>query len=205
MKKFFKKAFMVLGIMGMGMGTTSCDNEVVNEIIKNIDWSALLGEMVGNLFNGGTTNVYQGKYTLQHLVSDGKGAYTLESEKLEFAGTGITVTKNRDNSINIVFPGTDGIGDAAMSEAVTVQNLQFVTDEKTGTVTNKVDLGDNSYIDGTLTINGVAYPASNLYINCTLTESQLVVTEASIYFGEKAEHAINVTFNGTLFVDQAAQ
>lgn len=203
MKKFFKKAFMVLGIMGMGLTTTSCDSEVVKEIIKNIDWSALLSEMVGNLFNGGTTNVYQGNYSLQHLVSDGKGAYTLESEKLEFAGTGVTVTKNRDNSINIILPGTDGIGDATMTD-VNVQNLQFVTDEKTGTVTNTVDLGENSYIDGTLTVGGKEYAASNLYIVCTLTEGQMVIKEASIYFGNNAEQAINVTFSGKI-VEEAAQ
>lgn len=199
MKKFFKKAFVVLGIMGMGLGTTSCDSE----ILQGLDWGALLTELLGNVFNGGNTNAYQGKYTLQHLVSDGKGAYTLESEKLEFAGTGIIVTKNRDNSVNILLPGTDGIGDATMSE-VSVQNLQFVTDEKSGTVTNKIDLGDNSYIDGTLTVGGKEYAASNLYIDCTLTEGQMVIKEASVYFGNNAEQAINVTFSGKI-VEEAAQ
>lgn len=194
MKKFFKKAFVVLGIMGMGLGTTSCDSE----ILQGLDWGALLTELLGNVFNGGNTNAYQGKYTLQHLVSDGKGAYMPDSEKLEFDGTTCTATLGRNNAVNLLLPGTDGIGDATMSD-VNVYNLEFVQDEKSGSVTNKVDLGNNSSIDGKVTVNGKEYVASNLYLDCTMTDSKLIIKQADIYFGENDEHVIRVTFlNGTI-------
>ncbi len=197
MKKFFKKAFVVLGIMTMGLTATSCE-----EVLANLDWATLLTQILGNVFNGGTTNSYQGTYTLQHLVADGKGAYTLESEKLEFKGTTCTATKGRNNAVNLLLPGTDGIGDATMTN-VNVYNLEFVKDEKNGTVTNKIDLGDNSSIDGKLEIGGKTYDASNLYIDCTMTEDKLIIKEASIYFGDNAEQAINITFNGTIVLDTA--
>lgn len=192
MKKFFKKAFLMLSIMGMGLTATSCE-----EVMGNLDWTTLLTEILGNVFNSGTTNVYQGNYTLQHLVSNGKGAYELESEKLGFQGTGITVTQTRNSTINMVLPGTDGIGEATMTD-VTVYNLEFVKDEKTGTMTNAIDLGDNSSIDGKVTVGGKEYAASNLYIKATITDSKLTITEASIYFGENLEHVINVTFAGNI-------
>ncbi len=192
MKKFFKKAFVMLSIMGMGLTATSCE-----EVLGNLDWTTLLTEILGNVFNNGTTNVYQGNYTLQHLVSNGKGAYELESEKLGFQGTGITVTQTRNSTINMVLPGTDGIGEATMTD-VTVYNLEFVKDEKTGTMTNAIDLGDNSSIDGKVTVDGKEYAASNLYIKATITDSKLTITEASIYFGENLEHVINVTFAGNI-------
>lgn len=192
MKKFFKKAFVMLSIMGMGLTATSCE-----EVLGNLDWTTLLTEILGNVFNNGTTNVYQGNYTLQHLVSNGKGAYELESEKLGFQGTGITVTQTRNSTINMVLPGTDGIGEATMTD-VTVYNLEFVKDEKTGTMTNAIDLGDNSSIDGKVTVGGKEYAASNLYIKAIITDSKLTITEASIYFGENLEHVINVTFAGNI-------
>lgn len=197
MKKFFKKTFVVLGIMGMGFTTTSCE-----EVLGNLDWATLLTEVLGNVFNGGNTNAYQGNYSLQHLVSDGKGAYRADSEKLEFQGATCTATLGRNNAVNLLLPGTDGIGDATMTD-VNVYNLEFVQDEKNGTVTNQVDLGDNSSIDGKLTVNGKEYAASNLYLECTLTENKLVIKTADIYFGDNGEHVIRVTFpNGTI-VQQA--
>lgn len=195
MKKFFKKAFVMLGIAGMGLGTTSCDSETIEALLP------VLTEIIGNVFNNGTTNVYQGTYSLQHLTTDGKGAYTLDSDKLVFNGTGITVTKTNQNMVNLVLPGTDGIGDATMTD-VTIGNLEFVTD-KSGAVTNQIDLGDNSTIDGTLTVGNKTYTASNLYIKCTLTADKLTITEASIYFGDNAEMAINVTFSGNIVTESA--
>lgn len=191
MKKFFKKAFVVLGIAGMGLTTTSCDSETLEALLP------ILTEVIGNVFNNGTTNVYQGTYSLQHLTSNGKGAYTQESEKLTFNGTSLTVTENtRTSTVNIVLPGTDGIGDATMSD-ITVSGLEFVKDSNGG-VTNQIDLGDNSTIDGTLTIGDKTYTASNLYIKSTLTAEKLVITEASIYFGDSYEQAVNVTFTGAI-------
>lgn len=193
MKKYFKKACVVLGIGAMSLGTTSCD-----EIMQTLDWTQLLTEVLSNVFNGGTTNAYQGNYTLQHLVSDGKGAYLADSEKLEFQGATCTATLGRNSMVNILMPGTDGIGDATMTD-VNVYNLEFVKNESTGQVTNKVDLGDNSSIDGTLTVGSKQYAASNLYLVCTMTDSKLIITQADIYFGDNGEHVIRATFpNGTI-------
>ena len=195
MKKFFKKAFVVLGIAGMGLTTTSCDE------VLNLDWGSLLSDIMNNVFTSSKTHAYQGSYTLQHLTSDGKGYYKAQSEVLTFSGATIEASKTGDYSISLVLPGTDGIGDATMSN-ITISGLEFVKDEENGQVTTKIDLGENSYIDGTLTIDGKTIEASNLFIDATITADKLVIGQASIYFGENAEEAINVTFNGNVVAEE---
>lgn len=197
MKRFCKKTLVGLSIAAMGLSTTSCGTDILNQL----DWGMLLTEIMSNVFNNGTTNVYRGDYSLQHLTKSGNTGYTYGSDKLEFEGTGITVTQTRNNTINITLPGTDGIGDATMTD-VTVYNLEFVTDENTGTVSNYIDLGTNSTIDGKLTIGGQTYDASNLYIKARLTNKNLIVSEASIYFGNDESQAINVTFSGEIVQQQ---
>ncbi len=196
MKRLCKKTLVGLSIAAMGLSTTSCATEILNQL----DWGTLLTQIMTNVFNNGTTNVYRGDYSLQHLPK-GQNGFVIGSEKLQFEGTGITVTQTRNNTINITLPGTDGIGNATMTD-VTVYNLEFTKNEDSGVMTNYIDLGTNSSIDGKLTVDGKQYDASNLYIKAYLTGSQLVISEASIYFGSDESQAINVTFSGQIVQQQ---
>lgn len=202
MKKFFKKAFVVLGIMGMGLGTASCGaEEIIGAIVEN-GGLTILQQLLGNIFNkGGQPNTYQGTYSLQHLVSDGKDGYTASSEKLTFDNTMCQATLGANNAVKITLPGTDGIGEAEMTQ-IDIYNLQFAKAENGNELTSVVELSDNSSIDGSLKIGDKTYAASNLYLKCNITESSFVISEASIYFGENEDQVINVTFNGTIYTPQ---
>ena len=172
--------------------TTSC--ETAKQVLANEQMQMLMKNVIVNMMGQrGTTYSYTGQGTQQQLTLKAGGTafqdYNETTKAAAFKGT-LPVTIN-NTTANITIP-TMKVGNGTIS-ALTISNMVLAQDNA-GT---KISVGDNSMIDGTYTVGGTAYKASNLYIDALITSQQLNVTLMSIYFGDKGEQVVNVTFNGT--------
>ena len=172
--------------------TTSC--ETAKQVLGNEQMQQLMKNVIVNMMGQrGTTYSYTGEGTQQQLTLKAGGTafqdYNETTKSAAFKGA-LPVTIN-NTTANITIP-TMKVGNGTIS-ALTISNMVLAQDNA-GT---KISVGDNSMIDGTYTVDGTAYKASNLYIDALITSQQLNVTLMSIYFGDKGEQVVNVTFNGT--------
>lgn len=190
MKKFFKKAFVCLSIMGMGLTTTSCDSETIATILQTF-LPNIIGMFQGN-FNNGTT--YTGTYTLQVL----KGNYQTEeyaaaTDLMKFEGTSCVV-QVQNGTASIQLPGTTIADGYVLSEEVQLGSLVASN--------GKIEVGDDGLTGtGSLTVNGNKLDIANAYVDATYTEQTFIVKQISLYFGD-GSYVVNVTFDGKVEIEE---
>lgn len=185
MKKFFTKVMVALCLMGGSMSFSSCDSDVVSEIV-----GALLPELIGDIWGGsGQTNNYVGNFSEQLLVKNGEG-YAAATETEAYEGTTLAASVNKKNQVSLTIPGHTNASETFTISDITISNLDL--DES-----GSLEVGDNSSISGSIKVGSKTYEASDAYIKCTITSSNLTVSTISIYFGDD-EYALNVTFSGAI-------
>lgn len=195
MKKFFKKATLVLGIMGMGLTTTSCGTEeIINGIINNGGLD-ILQQLLGNIFNNGTVNNYSGRATCQYLYGNMTDqGFDVEGQTKEQVVSGTVQATCKKNAVTITLPTmTVTEGDAkATIDGITIYDM--VLDEK-----GNLSIGENSTIAGTLLApDGETYNFYAPYFtSATISNSELKM-DVSLYFGEDCKRVMNVDFTGTI-------
>lgn len=184
MKKIFKKAIVCLGILSMGLTSTSCDSETITQII---------GALITNLLTQqpGTTYTFSGKGTNQLLIAskDSNTGYIAGGKESSFTGNvALTIAKN--NTCTLTLPAMAIDGGAKMSE-VTFSNLSMIA----GNENTKIDTNENSTGLGTLTVGNQTYELSNVYLETSAgaTNQKLNLATISIYFGENYEYVVNLT------------
>ena len=191
MKKTFKCVMIALAMLSAGTVITSCESD-----------DNFLSQIINMLFNTGETYTYQGTATSQIL----QGSTT---EDQGWRGNYINATNNNPTGISTIssmqtslecgqtakltIPAyTDG---KATTSTITIYNL-VMTASTDNSYTN-LSIGDNSTIDGTITVDRQTYTAANLYIEkATATSGQLAFT-GTIYFAnaDNTDYAIAINFS----------
>lgn len=190
MKKTFKYVMVALAMLSAGTVITSCEGE-----------DNFLSQIINLLFNTGETYTYQGKATsqiLQGSTVEGQGWRGKYINETNSNPTGISTISSMQVSLEcgqtakLTLPAyTDGKG---QTSTITIYNLAM-TASNDQTYTN-LSIGDNSTIDGTITVDGQTYTAANLYIeNATATSGQFAFT-GTIYFAnaDNTDYAIAINF-----------
>ena len=188
MRKIFRKAILSLCILSMGLVNVSCDSETITELI-----TILITNLVGQQ---GTTYTFTGSGTAQELIMQSDGQYQYgNATPSKFNGT-FSVTVN-NTVANMTVPGMT-VNGATMS-AINFYNLNMAATSNNTTL----DVGDNTSAEGSLTVNGTTYNVTSVYIETekeelrtTVTNQKLNIPIMSIYFGNKGEFAMNLTFAG---------
>ena len=188
MRKIFRKAILSLCILSMGLVNVSCDSETITELI-----TILITNLVGQQ---GTTYTFTGSGTAQELIMQSDGQYQYgNATPSKFNGT-FSVTVN-NTVANMTVPGMT-VNGATMS-AINFYNLSMAATSNNTTL----DVGDNTSAEGSLTVNGTTYNVTSVYIETekeelrtTEKKKKLNIPIMSIYFGNKGEFAMNLTFAG---------
>ncbi len=197
MKKTFKTVVLALAVLCSGGVMTSCDSDAIAEVLNTI---------IGNLVNTGQTYTYQGSATTQTLrntsttstaswsylnsTSANDGTIAISSMQVSLESSGATAT--------LTIPTyTDG---KATLNKIQIYNL-VMTANSDGSATT-LSISDDSTIDGSITVNGKAYSASNLYIDRATATSGAIDLKICIYFDStdnpgKYIFATNLEYAGT--------
>lgn len=174
MKKFFKKAFVVLGIAGMGLGTTSCDSEILSALLPIVMENVLPG-----LLNpGGKTATYNGTITVDSYTCTDNQYHPDTKESYTGAVDAQAIISEKDGVVTIKL-GTFKVG------SNTISDFTFNTNYKAqGGVVG--DGNDAYYEGGTCTLNGKAATAieSACFVG-TVNENTLSITFFDFYVGGK--------------------
>lgn len=184
MKKIFKKACVVLGIMGMGLTTTSCDSEILSALLP------ILIENIGGMMTNNATQAVAYEGTLK------VDSYKCENSEYDpttkqTAAPQLTVEAIPNAAQKVV---TIKIADFKVGDT-TISGFSFNTnyDAEKGIIGN----GDDAYYTGlTCTVNGKAAGEEDYACVCgTLTQNTLSLTFVDFYTAGKKFQA---TFSGTL-------
>lgn len=185
MKKFFTKVMVALCLFGGSFSFSSCDSDVIGEII-----GTLLPELIGNIWGGsGETNNYVGDFSEQLLKADGS-SFIAATEAESYSGTTIAASVNKQNQISITIPGHTNSTKTFTITDIVLGNLEIAEG-------GALSVGDNSTISGSITVGGKSIEATNCYIKSTVTSGNLSISEMSIYFGDDV-YALNVKFEGKI-------
>lgn len=167
MKKLFSRALICASLLTGSFSLSSCDSDTIAEIIN----TAL------QLLQTGTTYTYTGTGNAESLISNGT-SYTSDKK----VSGSFNVTVNVDNSgttATLTIPAFT-CGSLSMTECTFGSLILGTKDNK-----NVLSIDENNTtIAGQISYNGQTYDVSNLYIECTLDDSQIAIGSMSIYFGE---------------------
>ena len=193
MKKFFARTLICTMLFGAGFGFTSCDGETIAAII----------EQAVSLLQQGTPYTFNGKGTATSLLgpADDNGTYQSDTTIVLNNLTSQVSVNSTSTAATLAIAGFT-CGSLQMEE-VTFSNLELGTssDGKSNTLT----VGDNSSATGSVTYNGKSYDVTNLFIECTLNDQNINITQMSIYFGNESNYDIcvmNITYEGKIQVTQ---
>ena len=193
MKKFFARTLICTMLFGAGFGFTSCDSETIAAII----------EQAVSLLQQGTPYTFNGKCTATSLLgpADDNGTYQSDTTIVLNNLTSQVSVNSTSTAATLAIAGFT-CGSLQMEE-VTFSNLELGTssDGKSNTLT----VGDNSSATGSVTYNGKSYDVTNLFIECTLNDQNINITQMSIYFGNESNYDIcvmNITYEGKIQVTQ---
>lgn len=187
MKKSFTRVIMALAILCSGVAVSSCDEETISQIISL-------------LFNTGQTYTYTG--TATSLALDGSttaqgwmGDYINGNKPNTY---NMQVALKSGNTGELTIPAyTDG---KVTVNGITIYNLVLTASQDQSYTVISLDENGNSSIDGSITYNGVTYPAANLYIANAQATSAQIALEMTIFFQKDGEDdyskAINFTYTG---------
>lgn len=184
MKKIFKKACVVLGIMGMGLTTTSCDSDILSALLP-----VLIENIGGMLTNNATQTVaYEGTLKVDSYKCE-NSEYDPTTKQSASVQLTVEAVPNEKQQVVTIKIADFRVGD------ITVSGFSFNTnyDAAKGTIGN----GDDAYYTGlTCTINGKAADEEDYACVCgTLTQNALNLTFIDFYTAGKKFQA---TFSGTL-------
>lgn len=187
----FHQLIACLLVAVVSMSISSCDT--VKKVLADQQTQQLLGAIITNMMGQqGSNYQFKGSGTTQLLTLKAGGTafqdYEQGSKQVKFNGQMMVVVNN--TNANMIIPDLK-VGEGTMN-GIKLYNMQL----SQATNATGITVGDNSTIDGTYTINGKAYKASNLYISATVTNQQLNITLMSIYFGDNGEYAVNIVFDG---------
>ena len=193
MKKFFARTLICTMLFGAGFGFTSCDGETIAAII----------EQAVSLLQQGTPYTFNGSGTATSLLgpADDNGTYQSDTTIVLNNLTSQVSVNSTSTAATLAIAGFT-CGSLQMEE-VTFSNLELGTssDGKSNTLT----VGDNSSATGSVTYNGQSYDVTNLFIECTLNDQNISITQMSIYFGNESNYDIcvmNITYEGKIQVTQ---
>ena len=181
MKRVVKTLALCLAVAGMGVATSSCDSDTINQII--------------NAILGGQVYTYSGNAALQCLEGPDVNHYKVQAEGT--AKMNVQLTSNSmGGTCTIVIPPVT-IGDVTLGQ-LTIEGLQMTSNEsQTHTVISNVE--SNYSIDGTYTRGTLSHPAQGLYITEAVASDTNISLKFSIYYGTDEENlteAVNLTFAG---------
>ncbi|MCF0197778.1 MAG: hypothetical protein HUK02_00445 [Bacteroidaceae bacterium] len=160
MKKVFKKMAVCLAMVCGGVMTTSCEGDVLSNILGVLD------QYIGNL-NGVPGASYQSTLSTQLMVN-GTSGYSWEGDKLSYSGSTCVVQEQKPTLMS---------GTTESTYTLTIPSHTLGTEAKKVTTTNivltnlamvngQLEITDNSTIDGAITINDNTTPigASNAFL-----------------------------------------
>lgn len=173
MKKNFKKACVVLGIMGMGLGTASCSEELLN-ILLPIAIEAIQGNFGQN---HGSQVAYTGTLTVASYKCE-NNQYDPDSKQNATVNVTVTATPDEKNGVVTLQIADFKVGDT------TVSGFTFNTNYNADGV---IGNGENAYYTGlTCTVNGKAAAEDDYACVCgKLTEGALELTYVDFYTAGK--------------------
>lgn len=175
MKKIFKKACVVLGIMGMGLGTTSCDSETLQALLP------IVVEVIQNSFGQANGNqvVYSGLMEIASYKCEDSQYDPETRQTLNTNGVNVTATADPRNGVVTIQFSDFKVGDT------TVSGFSFNTnyDAENGTV----GAGKDAYYTGlTCTVNGRAASEEDYACICgTISEHAIELSYIDFYTAGK--------------------
>ncbi len=193
MKKFFARTLICTMLFGAGFGFTSCDGETIAALI----------EQAVSLLQQGTPYTFSGNGMATSLLgpADDNGTYQSDAS-VTLTGLTSQVTVNSTSTAATLTIAGFTCGSLQM-EDVTFSNLVLGT--SSDGKSNTLAVGDNSSATGSVTYNGQSYDVTNLFIECTLNDQKINITQMSIYFGNESNYDIcvmNITYEGKIQVTQ---
>lgn len=181
MKKLFSRALICVSLMVGTLSICSCDSETIAAILMQ-------------LLETGTSYTYTGTGNAESLIANG-GSFS--RDKKISGNFNVTVkVASTGTSADLTIPAFT-CGSLSMSEC-TFSSLALGTQNDHNVLSTDEN---NTTILGTVTYNGQTVDVSNLYIECTLDDSQINIKLMSIYFGEPNEagnypYAMNFSYSG---------
>ena len=181
MKRVVKTLALCLAVAGMGVATSSCDSDTINQII--------------NAILGGQVYTYSGNAALQCLEGPDVNHYKVQAE-----GTAKMQVQLTSNSLGgtctIVIPAIT-VGDVNLSQ-LTVDGL--VLTSNSSQTSSTISIGENGYnIDGTYSRGSMSHPVQGLFITEAVASDSNISLKFSIYYGADETNfteAVNLTFAG---------
>ena len=180
MKKIISRSILCATLLMGSIFATSCDSETIAAIIAQ-------------LLNTGTTYTFSGTGNAASLIGTGTntdGSYNYASDGTGTVQTNIQVSVASSGSTATMVIPSFKCGSFTMSQ-VTFSNLVLSTNGNY----NTLSVGESSSADGSITYNSQTYDVCNLYIECKLNDSEIIISSMSIYFGDE-KYVINLPFSG---------
>ena len=192
MKKYFTKVLAIMMLACTPFTFVSCT--------EDMDWTVLLSELIGQFLGGnGTTNSYDcAGYVCSGGVADPNAPSFYFGDKYELTATIPVVTSNIGATATITLPALslpEGTGKAEMTDIV-LSNLAMIASDNA----ILVDLGDNSGIQGSITVGGKTYEAYTAYLDAVfVSDSALSINRIDLCFGEGLDYCVSFSnVNGNL-------
>lgn len=193
MKKYFTKMLAIMMLACTPFSFTSCS--------EDIDWMSVLSELMGQFLGGnGSTTTYDctGYVCSGTLANAANNSYNF-GKNYEMTATLPLTTSSIGSTATITMPALqlpEGNGTADMTDIV-LSNLAMTAYSETAI---SLDLGDNSGIQGSITVGGKTFEAETAYLDAVLVNDNAISAKGIyIYFGANMNYCVYFSnFNGTL-------
>lgn len=199
MKKYFTKMLAIMMLACTPFTFTSCT--------EDMDWMSILSELMGQFLGGnGTTTTYDCTgYVRSGAVADPNAPSFYFGDKYELTATIPVVTSSVGTTATITLPALslpEGNGTAEMTDIV-LSNLTMIASDNA----ILVNLGDNSGIQGSITVGGKTYEACTAFLDAAfVSDSGLSINRIDIFFGEGLDYCVSLSnVNGNLVAQTKKQ
>lgn len=183
MKKYFTKMLAIMMLACTPFTFTSCT--------EDMDWMSVLSELIGQFLGGnGTTTTYDctGYVCNGTLANAANNSYNF-GQKFQMQATVPLEVSSVGQTASIVLPSLElpeGNGKAVMTD-ITLSNLVMTANEQ-NTIT--LDLGDNSGINGSITVGGKELKANAAYFEVFVSDNAMNIQNMFLYFGDNNDYCV---------------
>lgn len=187
--KIIRNIILTVGFLCMGGVFTSCDENTLTQLLP----------IITDIFNPGTVYSYTGTANTESLIAGEKAGTWHTISESEVAPMQIDLTESQ-STITLAIPAYSE-DNKVITSNITISDL--VATPNSDQTYSTLSLGENCWVNGTMTYDGVKYEPAALYIEEAIASANYLKLKMTIYFrvaGETGDYAtaINFTYTGTI-------
>lgn len=186
MKKYFAKSVAALVLAASSFTLTSCDGAgILGDLLGDGDLIGTLTGLLGNLFGGkeGDSYVYLAENgTAFYATIPSEAGYVPQTSNVSLSGLNVRVT-DCSSTANLTLSAMTLEGYSVSELKFTGLSMQKASEEVGNYI--QLDVTDNSYGDGSITVDGKNYEVTGVVMeNAYVSAADFGIGYMQIFFGD---------------------